>query len=199
MILKLNRKKVLGVLTMLSLAGCAIGPYGDDYREYLRKPEFVDNINGKIIVDDQTGYKKGESNFRENPKNEILNEVKRSKKNVVEDNPEVELHFTYYKCEQKELFPTQSEPLNGLIAVGTLGFWPIGSIKTCKTELVVRDVKTGKDLEAFVYIMDARRGGSFYMYMFGVRSMFMSKGSWGLPARRLLMQYQEKTKTTAKP
>src|SRR3989344_7307270 len=99
---------VFSTLVFICL-GCATGPYGEDYREYLSRPVFANDFNGKITVDDQTEYKKGQSNFRENPKSEIVDEVRRSRRNLNEDNPKIEFHFTFYKCEEKGLFPTQSE------------------------------------------------------------------------------------------
>lgn len=195
----IKKKQLSWSLIPFVLTACATGPYGEDYREYLERPVFADEINGKITVDDQTAYKKGQVNFRENPKLEIIDEVKRSKRGVNENDPKVELHFTYYKCEEKGLFPTQSEPLNVFLAVGTLGIWPIGSIKSCKTELAVRDMNSGKTLDSFAAGIDERSGGSFYQYLFGIRTKFMASGSWGLPARRLLLQYQEKLRTNIKP
>jgi len=181
------------------MTGCATGPYGEDYWEYLSRPVFADNFNGKITVDDQTSYKKGQSNFRENPKLEIIDEIRRGQRNVIEDNPKTEFHFTYYRCEEKGLFPTQSEPLNVLIAVGTLGIWPIGTEKVCRVDLEIKDITTGKIVDSFTSTTEERSGGSIYQYLPGARGPRMSKASWGLPARRLLLQYQENLKLKSNP
>jgi len=190
--MKVNGKIVIFSTLVLLCLGCATGPYGDDYWDYLEKPIFSDDIRGKIVVDDQTDYKKGSINFRADPKLDIISEIKRGNRNVVEQDSKVELLFTYFKCTEKGFYPTKYEPLNVIIAVGTLGFWPIGTEKVCRVDLEIKDITTGKIVDTFTSTTEERSGGSIYQYLPGARGPRMSKASWGLPARRLLIQYQEK-------
>jgi hypothetical protein len=137
-------------------------------------------------------------NFREDPKLKIIDDVKReSKRKVNEENPKVELHFVYHKCEDKGLFPTQYAPVNLLIHLATLCLWRIGEIKSCRVDLEVKDISTGKVTDTFTSVFEERSGGNIFEY--GQLSSMIADGSWAFPARKLLLQYQEKSRVSIKP
>lgn len=184
-------KNLILMLPFIFLTGCAVGPYGNDFHEYLHGQKLGDDIHGKISVDDQSGYTKGSINHRENPKLEIIDDIRReSKRNIEEESAKIEFHFIYYKCEDEGLFPTQYAPINLLVHIATLTFWRIGEKKSCRVDLEVKDISSGSIIDSFTSIFEERSGGNIleYSYLGGITA----RGSWRLPARKLLLQYQEK-------
>jgi len=173
--------------------GCATGPYGRDFKSYYNGPVFEKPIEGIITVDDQSGYKKGTLNYREMPKEEIIKDIRWDQKSFNEDvSKGVEYHFIYHKCEEQGLFPTKYSPLNLLIGIGTLGFWPIGVNYKCRVDLEVKYIPSGHVLNTYTSETDEVMGGSFLWNYIHLNSI--SDGSWRLPARRLLQRHQMSTR-----
>jgi hypothetical protein len=169
--------------------GCAIAPISN-YGVQIDKPQtFTEDVIGKIIVNDNTGYNLGSLDYVADPGKQIVNEIKSHGTEFINDENGPTFTFTYYPCEFKEYFPTNYPPINGILHAFTIGFWPVGSRYSCKVDLDVKE-SSSKDLRNFSLTFEAQKGGIGLFIWADFVTMGAPIKRIRYPVRVLLREYQ---------
>ena len=175
---------------LLLLFGCAVTRPSDDNSNFLYNHKYKNELVAPFIIEDRTGIKSNDIDYVDIKKT-IEKELKRGNATSTNLTSDKELKFIYHECVNTGLYPTQNKGLNFFIHLFTLGLFPMGELKKCQTDLDIINKKTDKVINHYTTTINAETGGVFYIYAFPGASIFHKMNRVNVPARKLLMEYQE--------
>lgn len=183
---------VFRFLTLISIAfflsSCAITRPTRAVLKDKKEVSYISPINFEIEYEDLTGLDKTDPDYL-NAKEEVEADLKRANMLSPTTDSAIKLKLTYFKCDFKSNYPTSSKGWNTLIAIVTLGFYPIGEDRSCKTDLQILNKSSGQVEKTLSYSFEAVTGGSLWIY--GVPTWISAhKLRVVLPARVLINEYQ---------
>lgn len=171
------------------LSSCAITRPTRAVLKEKKEISYLGPVNYELEYEDLTGLDKTDPDFID-LKNTIEKDLQNKSSSPLNKNDRIKLKLIYYKCEFKNNYPTSSKGWNTLISVVTLGIYPIGEDRSCKTDLNVVNKSSGEVERQFSYTFDASTGGTVWIYAFP--SVYLAQRQRIiLPARVLINEFQK--------
>ena len=180
-------KKILLVYLLIIVSGCATGPMKSEI-DAISDRKFADSLPTNITVEDKTEIVTHDFDYID-IKKELDKEISKQNKEIGKPPPNVNMKFTYYKCEITGHYPTDSKGLNVFIRIITFGVFPIGNYKKCPSSLEVTDPGTNNVIAKYSTILEAKDGGGLIDNL-GFLPELKKQQRVRIPLKKLILEFQ---------